>query len=56
MCRIAAYVAPAAALSSLANTHLIALEPLDDGPEWKEVPADQLVRVTADSISTTPLE
>ena len=43
-------------VASRADAHLISSEPLDEGTEWKKIPAHHLVRVTADSISTSPLE
>jgi glutamine amidotransferase len=41
--------------ASRAGSHIVASEPLDDGSEWKAVPEDHLVTVTADSIAISPL-
>jgi len=42
--------------ASRRDSHLVASEPLDDDPEWKSVPEGHLVTVTANSITTVPLE
>jgi glutamine amidotransferase len=45
-------------LSVLATEDGVALasEPWDDDPAWTDVPDRQLVEVTPDGVSTTPLE